>query len=276
MNVDPTREYARFHRPARFEGLELLTAHYYAHEFAPHVHEGYAIALIEQGAERFRCRGGEHIATPGTVAVVNPDEVHTGSRATELGWSYRVFYPQPELMRALAESMDGWTGGTPCFAETVLHDPALAAPMRALHRALTGPATQLEKESRWFGTMGSLFTRHARGVKVDTRQVEAGTLVDRARDILRDRLAEQVSLTELASAVGMSAWHLNRTFRQRFGLPPHAYLQQLRLARARTLLQLPGAIADIAALVGFADQAHLTRIFKRTFGVTPGEYRRAQ
>ncbi|MBV8658731.1 MAG: AraC family transcriptional regulator [Burkholderiales bacterium] len=272
---DPTREYAQYHRPARFEGLELLTAHFYAHEFTPHVHDGYAIALVEQGAERFRYRGTEHVATPGTVAIINPGEVHTGSRAAEEGWSYRVFYPTPELMRTLAESMDGWTGGTPYFTEAVTHDPALVASMRALHAAMTGTASVLERESRWFGAMGSLFTRHARGVRVQAGTLQVGTALERAREILLDRMTEQVGLTALATEVGLSAWHLNRAFRERFGLPPHAYLQQLRVARARVLLRSPCSIADIAGKLGFADQAHLTRLFKRTFGVTPGAYRRA-
>ena len=157
IDADPPREFARYHRPERFPGLELLTAHYRCFAFAPHVHEGYGIALLESGAERFRYRGAEHVATPGDLALLNPDEVHTGSRAMESGWSYRAFFLSPTLLPGLAEALG--RGGTPFFPEVIVHDPALARPLRALHTALTGSASLLEQESRWYDAMGQLLKR---------------------------------------------------------------------------------------------------------------------
>ena len=271
--VDPTREFARFHRPERFLGLELLTAHYHAHSFAPHVHEGYAIAMIESGAERFRYRHVEHVAGSGMFAVVNPDEVHTGSRAVDSGWSYRVFYVPFGSLRDLAIAMGGWTGGTPFFPEATFRDEILMRSLQRLHASLSRPASLLEQESRWCEAMGLLLKRHARGLDFQGRG-PAFDAVARVRERLLDQVEAQVGLAQLAEEAGMSAWHLNRMFRQRFGLPPHAYQLQLRLARARILLQGDGPIAGIACELGFADQAHLSRLFKRSFGVTPAGYRR--
>lgn len=271
---DPTREYARYHRPDGFHGLELLTAHFHGYEFLPHVHEGYVIALIESGAERFRYRGAEHVATQGTLAIVNPDEVHTGRRATESGWSYRVFYPASAQLRELASAMGGWTGGTPFFPAPIVRDEALEGPMRALYTALTSPAGSLERESRWCEAMGLLLRRHARGLAFRSPGRNDNDAASRVRELLRERLEEQLSLSRLAEETGLSAWHLNRVFRQRYGLPPHAYQMQLRLARARLWLQSPMPIAEIAAKLGFADQAHLSRLFKRAFGLAPAAYRR--
>lgn len=271
---DPTREFVHHHRPAGLPGLELLTAHYHGFEFAPHLHEGYCIALIEDGAERFRCRGAEHVAPQGVLAIVNPDEVHTGRRAMESGWSYRVFYPSPALMQELAGSMDAWSGGTPFFPEAIVRDEALVGPLRNLHRALTGPTSPLEQESRWFETMGRLLRRHARGLVFRASGRSGRDAVAKARELLNDRLEAPVSLSQLATETGLSAWHLNRLFRQRYGLPPHAYQLQMRLAQAKRWLRTAMPIAEIAARLGFADQAHLTRLFKRSFGTTPSAYRR--
>ncbi|HYM70106.1 MAG TPA: helix-turn-helix transcriptional regulator, partial [bacterium] len=66
--------------------------------------------------------------------------------------------------------------------------------------------------------------------------------------------------------------HLCRTFHREVGLPPHAYQTQVRVERARSLLRNGVPIAEAAAAVGFYDQAHLTRQFKRVIGVTPGQY----
>ena len=73
---------------------------------------------------------------------------------------------------------------------------------------------------------------------------------------------------------GLSQFALLRAFRAETGLPPHAYLNQIRVRRARTLLDGGITPADVAMTTGFADQAHLTRHFKRVVGVPPGAYQR--
>ena len=89
------------------------------------------------------------------------------------------------------------------------------------------------------------------------------------RDLLADRLADPPSLDDLARDLGMSPFALVRSFRAETGLPPHAYVNHLRVRLARQLLDSGVAPADVAAEAGFADQAHLTRHFKRVVGVPP-------
>ena len=96
----------------------------------------------------------------------------------------------------------------------------------------------------------------------------------RARDYLHAHSAEDISLAALAEAAGMDRFRLTRAFRSAFGLPPHAYLVQWRLVQARRLLRQGLAPASVAATVGFADQSHLGRWFRRAFGLTPAHYRR--
>ncbi|MGD0065190.1 MAG: helix-turn-helix transcriptional regulator [Streptosporangiaceae bacterium] len=71
----------------------------------------------------------------------------------------------------------------------------------------------------------------------------------------------------------MSRYQLIRAFRSEVGMPPYAWLAQHRVARARALLDRGHGLAETAALTGFADQAHLTRWFRRVVGITPGAYR---
>ncbi|MPY32588.1 helix-turn-helix transcriptional regulator, partial [Streptomyces adustus] len=81
------------------------------------------------------------------------------------------------------------------------------------------------------------------------------------------------SLADLATALGLSRYQLLRAFRTAMGVPPYAWLAQYRVARARGLLESGLRPAEVAPLVGFADQAHLTRWFRRVLGVTPAAYR---
>jgi len=98
--------------------------------------------------------------------------------------------------------------------------------------------------------------------------------IHRVRDYLHDRAGEEVGLTELAAMAGMDRFQLNRQFQHCYGVPPHAYLVQLRLLKARALLAQGILPADAAVLAGFADQSHLGRWFKRAYYLTPAAYRR--
>jgi AraC-like DNA-binding protein len=84
------------------------------------------------------------------------------------------------------------------------------------------------------------------------------------------------TLDELARLTGLSPHALLRAFRAETGLPPHAYLTQHRVRLARGLLDRGVSPAEAAVAAGFADQAHLTRHFKRVVGVPPGAYQRAR
>jgi AraC-like DNA-binding protein len=95
-----------------------------------------------------------------------------------------------------------------------------------------------------------------------------------AREYLIERSDRNVGLDELATVAEMGKFRLIELFRSETGLPPHAYQIACRVRTARRLLEEGEALAATAAATGFADQSHFHRHFKRTLGVTPGEYRR--
>jgi len=268
-------EQSRFSRVAELGGLELLSARFIEHSFDPHVHDSYAIAVLEEGAERYRYRGAEHLAGAGSIALLNPDEVHTGSKASEQGWRYRVFYPRPQQFRDLLAELELPHASTPMFQGSVHRDAELVAALIQLHRLLEHPATAvLQGQTLWRETMLCLLQRHARvpEAREAGREPQA---VARAKELLAASLSEPPSLEQLAVAVGLSPFHFARVFRRASGLPPHAWLRQRRLEQARALLRAGCAPLEVAMQLGFADQSHLSRQFKHSYGVSPGEYRRA-
>jgi AraC-like DNA-binding protein len=96
--------------------------------------------------------------------------------------------------------------------------------------------------------------------------------VRRALEFLRERLDEPITLEELAAHADLDKFHLCRAFRAQVGMPPHAYRTHLRIARAKELLTRGVRPSDVAPLVGFYDQAQLTRHFRRLVGTTPARY----
>jgi len=98
--------------------------------------------------------------------------------------------------------------------------------------------------------------------------------VRRALDLVRDQFASRLTLASIAGQVGVSRSYLERSFTQMVGVPVHQYVRSIRVARALALMSRGSTAADAAAAVGFVDQAHMTSVFRKQVGFTPGQYRR--
>ncbi|MEU8028946.1 AraC family transcriptional regulator [Streptomyces sp. NPDC049099] len=248
--------------------LDLLTANFRRHTYAPHAHEEYTIGVCVGGCEVIDYRGG-HIRTgPGTIVVLDPGEMHTGGPAnTTDGYAYRALYAEPALLT------DGILGGLPYFREPLLDDPGLAAALRRAHTELSSCPDPLEAESVLPWLLTALSRRHSTARPGRDLVPGAQTIALTVRDRLADELTAPPPLSCLAADLGLSRYQLLRAFRTTMGVPPYAWLAQYRVSRARGLLEAGLRPAEVAGLVGFADQAHMTRWFRRVLGVTPAAYR---
>jgi AraC-like DNA-binding protein len=273
-----TAEVARYWRHHAVDGVDLLRARFITHRYGRHAHETYTFGLIEAGIEEFDYGGALHRAGPGEVALLDPEVVHTGQAATPAGWAYRVLYPEVSVVTEVAAQLG--LRGTPHFPQTVVHDPVSARLLRNAHRAAEH-GDGLASSSLLNAALARLLCAHAaRGPAARQASVQrssaprAPRVVSTVGDLLTERMADPPTLAELAAMTGLSQFALLRAFRCETGLPPHAYLNQQRVRQARVLLDGGLAPADVAAQTGFADQAHLSRHFKRVVGVPPGAYQR--
>lgn len=267
-------ERARFFVATRFGDLDCLTATFRRHRYAPHAHDTYVVGCITEGCEAFQVRGVQCYAGPADICFVNPGEVHDGAPYGP-GYSYRMTYPSVALMQRIAEEMTGRpVGAVPFFPRPIVEDTEAVARFAAAHRALDGGADLLLGEELLYRAYAHCLEHHARFVPA-TLGAERGA-VARVKTMLGERYAEDISLATLAAEAGLSPHQLIRAFRRETGLTPHAYLLSRRIQVARARLRRNERVADVAAATGFADQAHLTRVFKARVGVPPGAYRSAQ
>jgi AraC-like DNA-binding protein len=272
MNPPRFRDSARFWRSPLLPGAEMLTAEYREHVFAPHWHDAYTVAAMEAGAEAYSYAGARRVAEAGTVPVIHPGEVHTGSRAIEAGWRYRVLYVPVDFLHQLAAEIAGRQTPLPWFALDPNRDVDLARRVSHAHRLLEAAGDAVEAQTALIDALSTLLTRHAR-----SRPEPASFAIDNPRvAVMKAKLAadlvEPVTLSTLAQEVGLSAFHAARLFTRATGLPPHAWRNQLRLQRALAPLRAGVSVAEVAAASGFTDQSHFTRHFRRMFGVPPGRW----
>jgi AraC-like DNA-binding protein len=156
----------------------------------------------------------------------------------------------------------------------VLEHPALASSLSRFHRALARDAPTLEQESLLLSAVALLLMHHATVPRAAPRLGKEPGAVAKGRDYINTHFAEDVSLSRLAQITSLSPWHFARVFERAVGLPPHAYLDGVRIRQARALLDSGNGIAATALSAGYADQSHLTRRFRRSLGITPGQYLR--
>ncbi len=266
-------EAARFWRVPEGD-TEVLLARFHQHRFAPHTHARYVFGVITRGVETFQSGGEQHYATVGSLALVPPGAVHDGHAAVAEGWAYRMLYLDPALMLQVAEGLGHRpSDGLPYFAATVLHDPALAHQCAALFPALA-EHDALAREVPLLSVLAALIQRHGHKPRRQAAPLRVGDMaLHRAAERLRDDPVPPVTLAMLAAETGLGPFQLIRAFRATYGLPPHAFQKLARLHRAEAGLRRGEPIATVAADCGFADQAHLTRAFKRFRGITPGQFR---
>lgn len=266
------KEQARYRYLSELGGLEMLQARYVRQRFPRHVHETYCIGVIEEGAQRFYRSGGEHVAPRGDIILVNADDVHTGCSELENGWAYRAIYPHPDLFKSISRDICQSEGSVPWFPDAVLHDPGLAQQLMMTFTLLAQPGNTLFKETLLMSSLTWLMMRHGK-TRLSPRELpSAEQRVMMIKEIIDSCPERDLSLVELAEIAGLSPWHFLRQFKSAVGIPPHAYLVQARVRKAKELLLKGHPIATVSTLCGFTDQSHLSRHFKGSVGITPGEF----
>jgi len=267
-----SRQWVRVYRLGHPYDAELVHAHYVEHRFARHAHEHFVIGIVEKGIQQYTYRGTRHITPPGRVFFVNAAEPHTGEPATVNGYVYRTLCLGPETLRQLALDITD-KNEHPRLNGAVVADRELFTKLQRLHRAVAENAPAMHCESVLLSAVRHLLEAHAETRRQPPAAGEDPSVVAQVREYLEAHYSENISLRQLAALTSRSPFHVARTFSRAIGLPPHAYLESIRIARARELLRAGMSVVDTALTIGYPDQSHFTHRFRRHTGLTPGQYR---
>lgn len=244
-------------------GLRIVeTFHLANFKLAQHEHEDPTIVAAISGGWNERVEGKSFTCRPGSFLVKGAGARHANSYGSERTRSLII---QLTVTRAAA-----WESSRRAFSvPTYFESPTLAMRLVALLREPSNHS-RLELEE----AVSALFSIISSEKAYGRRPAWLVVLLKRARDQLLDQPLQPINLTDLANRCEMSPSAFTHAFKAEFGCTPSRLKRRRRVESASFLLRTSSdSLAQIAARTGFADQAHLTREFRRLTGVTPGGYR---
>jgi AraC-like DNA-binding protein len=249
-------------RPPGLEGaVEIVTATAEPRGFPTHVNEGLGVCLKIGPAHGVVSDGRRERYPENSICVRAPGCVWSSEVAA-------VGFVSIDIAPALLPR--GWSYGSMRFLA-----PELLPDLRALAGELVREQAPLRRDEALARLFDSLFQHGAlRAEELDAGAGSATSGLTRAREFLHAMIVENPSLESLARVGGMNKFALLRQFKRAFGTTPHHYLISLRVERARARLAAGEPPAVVAAALGFSDQAHFSRHFKRLVGVAPGQFAR--
>ena len=239
--------------------------------YEKHSHEEFSIGIIENGNSEFYHCGNMEMISPGSVVIINANEVHSCNPTAGSTWSYKMLYLDTQWLIALQQEVlgiefDCWIPITQPHTRC----PKTYSQFHTLFDLIVDRHEVLRQEEAMIELFSDLILSNQSGDVID-KVGHKGLL--RAQDFIREHYTSQLKLTDIAQVAGMSRYYLIHSFRKQFGITPHAYQLTQRVNEAKLLLRSGMDITTAALKVGFCDQSHLHRNFKKVVAATPKQYK---
>ncbi|MDW6002242.1 AraC family transcriptional regulator [Vibrio mangrovi] len=259
-------ENIQYHTTA-IEQIRLIEADYQKFAFARHYHLDIHIGLITCGQQKFYYRGNQHQAGCRQAIIMPPDEIHDGQAKLDSGYSVNVFAINPDWFDDYFQPLS--SGQVLDFGHLIIEDHDIFQQLLTLHQRLRQEnLSQLAKDCLPYDGFREFLQRYGR--LKPGKEISLGHhSIEILRDYLLSHIDQPIRLQTLADLCYLSPTQFQRHFKARMGLTPHAWLTCLRLEKSMQLLQSGHKGTDVAQSVGFYDQAHFTKAFKRAYGILP-------
>ncbi len=216
----------------------------------------------------FQVENHEVLLEPGTLALINPETLHSCNSQSSKKRSFYMLHLRKEWCLKVQQSL--WNNPRFVPVDTVLlRDMELYQEYLNIMKCVPNPYHSMEMEQRLAHFSTSVFARCCYPtIPVETK--DKGVI--ELKKWLESRLEDDLTLEEYCHDKGINPYTLLRHFRKSIGITPHAYRTNCRIEKARKLLQQGVDIVDVALRTGFFDQSHLHRHFVALTSVTPRQY----
>ncbi|HBY3055015.1 TPA: AraC family transcriptional regulator [Clostridioides difficile] len=239
-------------------------------KFPNHFHEHYVIGFIEKGQRYLSCKNKEYTTSTGDLLLFNPFDSHTCEQIDDKVLDYRCINIKPEIMKKTVFEITG-KNYLPKFNQPVIFGSKLVPLLQELHYIIMEEELDFKKEELFFFLIEQLIEEHTEP-NLQSNLENTNIEIQAVCDYLENNYAEHIVLDELSTIAGMNKYSLLRNFTKLKGITPYRYLENIRVNKAKKLLEKGVEPIDAAIQTGFVDQSHFTNFFKNFIGLTPKQY----
>ncbi|MBY2229461.1 AraC family transcriptional regulator [Clostridioides difficile] len=239
-------------------------------KFPNHFHEHYVIGFIEKGQRYLSCKNKEYTTSTGDLLLFNPFDSHTCKQIDDKVLDYRCINIKPEIMKKTVFEITG-KNYLPKFNQPVIFRSELVPLLQELHYIIMEEELDFKKEELFFFLIEQLIEEHTEP-NLQSNLENTNIEIQAVCDYLENNYAEHIVLDELSTIASMNKYSLLRNFTKLKGITPYRYLENIRVNKAKKLLEKGVEPIDAAIQTGFVDQSHFTNFFKNFIGLTPKQY----
>lgn len=248
--------------------VELRYSNSNAH-YKKHFHETFSIGVNKEGVSIYTNSDKQYTLDKNMLSIINPNVVHSCNSCTEVLNIFYMMYLDPiwckNIQNIINEDIDTFIN----VPVDILEDEKIYYEYLALCEYLFSNSSSLEKEDElinFFMKFFSLYLEKNEKIIVDENFEKIVSFLDK-------NYKENISLEELSKIFELNSFYIIRLFKSQMNMTPHAYLLNVKINKAKQLLQKGYSIVDTALECGFFDQSHFHRNFLKIVATTPKEYR---
>ena len=238
--------------------------------FKPHMHRTLSIGAVGKGKVLYNVNGKITALEPGSLAIMNPETLHTCNPATGEGRSYYMLFLAADWCCMVQQSMWEIDSFVEMDRIRIDSDPLYKQYCETMDHLIDEKIHLQQKEQMLYDLVGKIFRIACKPQAIETKPIES---IDKLRELLSSDLWKDLPINSLAKELDANPYTLIRSFKASTGITPHAYRMNCRIEQAKTLLRQGKDITETALECGFFDQSHFHRHFKAMTTVTPHEYR---
>lgn len=255
-------------RSPALDFVELRSANHSSNCYSSHSHDEFSFGVVDLGSAKYQNLTRRYTTYAGVTVTINPGDAHSCNPIVG-DWSYRMLFVSSQWMGDLQRDIvPRQSDDYRPFKQHLLTDAASYQRFSQLFQTLLVETNPLMAEALLIEYCAPFFSGQV------TSQQTVKPNLSSVRELIMDQLGCSLSLGEFSQLVDLSPFHLIRSFKQTYGQSPHAYQLDARIKRAKLMLRQGTSIAMTAHTLGFADQSHFQRCFKKRLALTPGRYQK--
>lgn len=241
--------------------------------YIKHAHDTISIGANEDGPTELTCKDTICRLDVGSLLLINPYEVHCCNPIKKQARTYHMMFLDPNWCHKIQKNIfDEDTKDFVPFKRTILESQELYKEYIEVNKFLYTNSFYIEKEEKLISLLIKIFSTECSIYETKSSKNEEDIMFEKVKEVIDKNINENITLSEIEKEVNINQYKIIRIFKNKIHLTPHAYLMNAKINKAKILIKKGVSISDVYFLLGFFDQSHFIRNFKKVVATTPKQY----